>query len=351
MLQQTQVRTAIPYYLRFIARLPTLEALAAAREEEVLALWAGLGYYARARNLHAAAREALRLHGGLPASLEALRALPGFGPYTAGAVASIAFAIPAAAVDGNVARVLARVFLVPGDAGRSPSSGRLATLADELVGAPAARAGPARRADGPRDGRPGDLNQALMELGATTCGKPAPACCRCPLPPLCAARAAGREREVPAPRCRPGRRPLVMACAVVRQGEATLFARRPAHGLFGGLLALPAVEVAPGADPRAALARALVREHGLRVRVGDEVATCERPLTHRALTLRAYACEVRGAIVPSRRLRFATPRALARSGAPAAMLYLLARIPREGSVDHRPDPIARFGLTGRVASV
>src|SRR5512140_1206039 len=113
MLQQTQVGTVVPYYERFLARFPTLETLAAAREEDVLALWSGLGYYARGRNLLRAAREAVERHGGLPASLDALRALPGFGPYTAGAVASIAFAIPAAAVDGNVARVLARVFRAP----------------------------------------------------------------------------------------------------------------------------------------------------------------------------------------------------------------------------------------------
>ncbi len=114
MLQQTRVETAIPYYRRFLERWPSLEALAAADDAEVLAAWSGLGYYARCRNLIAAAREALRRHGGLPGSLEALRALPGFGPYTAGAVASIAFAVPAAAVDGNVSRVLSRLFRVAG---------------------------------------------------------------------------------------------------------------------------------------------------------------------------------------------------------------------------------------------
>src|SRR5512138_3992841 len=130
MLQQTQVRTALPYYARFVARFPTLEALAAAGEDEVLALWSGLGYYARGRNLLAAAREARARHGGLPPSLEALRALPGFGPYTAGAVASIAFAIPAAAVDGNVVRVLARLFAVRGE----PSAPRFRRKIEALAG-------------------------------------------------------------------------------------------------------------------------------------------------------------------------------------------------------------------------
>src|SRR5512138_1183494 len=135
MLQQTQVRTALPYYARFVARFPTLEALAAAGEDEVLALWSGLGYYARGRNLLAAAREAVARHGGLPPSLEALRALPGFGPYTAGAVASIAFAIPAAAVDGNVVRVLARLFAVRGNPAAPRFRARIDALACELVGA------------------------------------------------------------------------------------------------------------------------------------------------------------------------------------------------------------------------
>jgi A/G-specific adenine glycosylase len=149
MLQQTRVETAIPFYRRFVARWPTLDALAEAGEDEVLAAWSGLGYYARCRNLLAAARQARARHGGLPASREALRSLPGFGPYTAGAVASIAFAIPAAAVDGNVARVLSRLFLVGGDPKSLKVTRGLEGLAEVLVD---------RR-------RPGDFNQALMELG------------------------------------------------------------------------------------------------------------------------------------------------------------------------------------------
>jgi A/G-specific adenine glycosylase len=310
MLQQTQVRAAIPYYERFVARFPTLEALAAAREEEVLALWSGLGYYARARNLHAAASLALRVHGGLPASLEALRALPGFGPYTAGAVASIAFAIPAAAVDGNVARVLSRLFLVAGEPGAARARARLAVLAEDLV----------------HPERPGDLNQALMELGATVCGKPAPRCGRCPVSPLCAARRAGREEDVPLPRRRPDRVPLVLACAVVRRGAATLVTRRAAGGLFGGLWFLPAAEVPDGADPRRALARALAAAHRLRACVGAEVARCERILTHRALTLRAFPCEARGPVPEAETLRFVDPAALGALAMPSAARRLLALV-------------------------
>ncbi len=309
LLQQTQVRAVIPYYERFVAAFPNLEALAAAREDAVLALWSGLGYYARGRNLHAAARESLRLHGGLPASREALAALPGFGPYTAGAVASIAFAIPAAAVDGNVARVLARLFLVEGDPAAARTRARLTALAEAIV----------------HPERPGDLNQALMELGATVCGKQSPACGRCPVAPLCAARAAGRAREVPAPRRRPARRPLALACAIVRRGPSILLARRPAGGLFARLWAPPAAELGPDEPPARALARAL-RGAALRARPGAELAACERTLTHRELTLRAFACEVRGRVREGAELRFVAPGGLAELGIPAAVRELLSRI-------------------------
>jgi A/G-specific adenine glycosylase len=309
LLQQTQVQAAIPYYRRFVERFPSLEALAGAREEDVLALWSGLGYYARGRNLHAAAREAVARHGGLPASLEALRALPGFGPYTAGAVASIAFAIPAAAVDGNVARVLARLFLLDGEPGAAPFRRALDGLAGALVD----------------PGRPGDLNQALMELGATVCGKPSPRCARCPVARLCAARAAGREREVPRARRRPARRPLVLACALVERDGALLLARRPSRGLFGGLWAPPSTEVASSADAAAALAEGVRDVHGLGLRVGAEVAVCNRTLTHRDLTLRAFRCELRGRVREGPALRFAGEGELSGLGLPAAVRELLAR--------------------------
>jgi A/G-specific adenine glycosylase len=309
MLQQTQVRAAIPYYRRFLDRLPTLAALAAAPGDEVLALWSGLGYYARARNLAAAARQAVALHGGLPADLAALRALPGFGEYTAGAVASIAFGIRAAAVDGNVARVLSRLFLVRGEPGGRAVRARLAALAESLV---------------PED-RPGDFNQALMELGATACGKPVPRCPRCPLAPLCAARRAGCEREVPAPRRRPRRRPLRLACALVVRGGRLLLARRPPGGLFGGLWALPAAAVGGASPPGAALARAVRAAHGVRLEVGPEAGRAERVLTHRDLELVAYRCRLRGRAVlpPGGPLRWIARKDLERTGLPAAMRALL----------------------------
>ncbi|HEU4382604.1 MAG TPA: A/G-specific adenine glycosylase [Anaeromyxobacteraceae bacterium] len=313
MLQQTQVERVEPYYRRFLLRWPTLEALASAPEAEVLAAWSGLGYYARARNLLAAAREALRRHGGLPRSPEALSALPGFGRYTAGAVASIAFAVPAPAVDGNAARVLSRLFLVTADPAARRTGERLWALAGALL-----------RGGGRGHSRPGDLNQALMELGATVCRPGTPACGRCPLAALCGARRAGREQEVPRPRRRPARRRLEVACALVERGGRLLLVRRPAPGLFGGLWAPPCAEVPAGGSPRAALAKEAHRA-GLRLRVGRRAAAVERTLTHRDLVLVAYRCAAPGAPVAGP-WRWAARSWIPRLALPSAMRALLREV-------------------------
>jgi A/G-specific adenine glycosylase len=334
MLQQTRVEVVVPYYQRFLARWPTLAALAAAEDAEVLAAWSGLGYYARCRNLLLAARAALARHGGLPASLEALSALPGLGPYTAGAVASIAFALPAAAVDGNVARVLSRLFRVEGEAASGAVRERLWALARALVGAPVAGG---RGRAGPQD--PGDWNQALMELGATVCTR-APACGRCPLAPLCEARAAGLERAIPRPRRRPARRELALACALVERGGELLLQRQPPGGLFGGLLAPPWAEASPGQDPEALL-RGALGALGLRVRPGSDAGGVRRTLTHRELVLRAHRCALlgeEGARPPG--LEWIPWGKLERAGLPAAVRALLAEVgaASPGRPGRRPGP-------------
>ncbi|HEY7724423.1 MAG TPA: A/G-specific adenine glycosylase [Anaeromyxobacteraceae bacterium] len=303
MLQQTRVEAALPYWRRFLERFPSLEALAAAPEEEVLRLWAGLGYYARARNLHRAARLALARHGGLPPSLEALRELPGFGPYTAGAVASIAFGIRAPAVDGNAARVLARLFLVEARPGERPGR-NLASLAAALV---------------PPD-RPGDWNQALMDLGAGPCGR-APRCGRCPVASLCRARAEGRQKEVPAPRSRPPGRRLLLACGAVLRGGRLLVARRRGDGLLGGLWELPSAEVRVGAAARRALARSLTSRLGPGLRVGTLLGAVDRELTHRRLRLEAYEVAMRRARTPAG-MRWVRAGELGAAGLSAAMRRL-----------------------------
>jgi A/G-specific adenine glycosylase len=231
MLQQTRVATVIPYWERWMARFPTLAALAGAPLDDVLAAWAGLGYYSRARNLHAGARAAVERWGGaLPRRAAELREVPGIGPYTAGAIASIAFGERAPLVDGNVARVLARVFAVEHDIKSTAGRQALWQRAGELMQAL------------PDDAAPGDLNQGLMELGASLCAPAAPRCPPCPLAARCDARRAGRQDALPivAPR-KPERELPILARTVVwiERGGEIFLARRRAGGLFGGLWELP----------------------------------------------------------------------------------------------------------------
>ncbi len=223
MLQQTRIEAARGYFTRFMAAFPTVEALAAADEDEVLKLWEGLGYYSRARNLHACAKIVVERYGGaFPADAAALRALPGIGDYTAGAVASIAFGLPEPAVDGNVVRVLSR-FTACGEPADEKLRKRFREELRELYrGRPAA-----------------DLTSALMELGETVCLPGTPRCGDCPLAELCLAHAQGREALFPVlPEKRPRRieqrRVLLMVC-----GDRTAFRRRPERGLLAGLWELP----------------------------------------------------------------------------------------------------------------
>jgi A/G-specific adenine glycosylase len=226
MLQQTRVEAVAPYYLRFLEAFPTIETLALAPQEAVLALWAGLGYYARGRNLHACARTVLARHGGIfPQSEAELLALPGIGPYTSAAIRAISFEAPVLPVDGNVERVLARVFRV-----RTPLPRAKAKLRSI-----AARIAPQWRA--------GDFAQAMMDLGATICTPRKPKCIACPCQAGCQARLAGEEADLPR-RSRRLKRPLRHGVLywLERKDGAVLIRRRPASGLFGGMPFLPTSE-------------------------------------------------------------------------------------------------------------
>jgi A/G-specific adenine glycosylase len=285
MLQQTRVETVIPYYERFLERFPDVESLARARLEEVLSLWSGLGYYQRARRLHAAAHEIVREHeGAFPRDLESARGLPGVGRSTAGAILSIGYGEPAPVLDGNVRRVLARRFAARAAAGAPSLERRLWELAQSLVAGE----------------RPGDVNQALMELGATVCLPGAAArCSRCPLRSDCAAFARGLVDRLPAKeRARPPRSET-WAVAVAQRGGRFLVRRREDGALLGGLFELPTCELAARAarDParrRAALAAFLQSRLGLRAAIGGELLVRRYGISNRAVTERVFAAEVRG---------------------------------------------------------
>jgi A/G-specific adenine glycosylase len=276
MLQQTRIAAVLPYYRRWMGRFPTAADLAAAPLDDVLAAWSGLGYYGRARNLHRGAREVVARWGGrVPGTAAELRALPGVGRYTAGAIASIAFGEREPLVDGNVARVLARLRAIDEDVKTAPVVRRLWQLARELVPADA----------------PGDFNQGLMELGQEVCTPVAPRCDLCPLAGPCAARAAGRTGELPVVARRPpdSAKPLLRADAVwlERRGRVLLGRRRP-QGLFGGLWELPQ------AAGRGELA-ALFGELGGRVELGAAPVFRHRQvLSHRRLAIDVYLGSVTG---------------------------------------------------------
>ena len=319
MLQQTQVATVIPYWERFLQRFPTVEALAAAPLPDVLAGWRGLGYYSRARNLHRAAQEVVARFGGkLPSTAAELLTLPGFGRYTAGAVASIAFGEPAPLVDGNVARVLSRLFEVEGAPGDRVREARLWALATELV----------------HGERPGDFNQALMEHGATTCRPESPLCLLCPVRDACLAFRKGRVDELPPAKVRATPKKLTLALAVWPHAGTLLFARRADTGLFGGLWELPAAEVdedLPDADAAARLSASL----GTPVTLQAALGTVKRQLTHRDLTLRLL--RVSGPQRPTRapafqELRWCTPAEASALGMSTAMQRALEATLRAGVV-------------------
>ncbi len=276
LLQRTRVASGTPYYERFLERFPDLPTLAAASEQDVLRAWEGLGYYRRARNLHRAANVIMERHGGrIPRQAAALRELPGIGPYTAGAVASIAFGERVPAVDGNVTRVLARVYRVEADVSRRVGRERIADIARSLV----------------PPSRPGALNQALMELGATVCTPKGPACAACPLEDVCRAHAAGLEGRLPTvPRPKPPRS-VPVAFALMESHGRVLLTRRPEDGLLGGLWSLPGGEIPPGAGAAPALEAYLLDQAGVRATVGASVARVAHAFSHRRWTGAIYRCE------------------------------------------------------------
>jgi len=356
MLQQTRVDTVVPYFLKWMERFPTLHSLAEADGEEVLRLWQGLGYYSRARRLQEVVREVEARYGGaIPSDPRLLEAMTGIGPYTAGAVASIAFGVPVGAVDGNVRRVLSRLLDEP-----RPSARRLEQVASALVD----------------PDQPGEFNQAMMELGSLVCTPRVPKCESCPVRPICRARAAGTwlERPMSASRgpirkrievvavlvgwgadCIPGARRGRVAEDLSRSGRwRALLRKRPPQGLLAGMWEFPGLEVADGTDPGARireLAGALLDEAGLS---SVKEAGCldgrgapvalppfEHLFSHLRVRYLPYVFRVavpRGLSTPTGTYRWASARDAVDVPLPAAQRTLWASVEAEFMRDGAPVP-------------
>lgn len=275
MLQQTQVKTVLGYYERWMARFPTVTALAQAADDDVLHAWQGLGYYSRARRLLAGARAVKERHAGqLPRDVEALLALPGIGPYSAGAIASIAFGLPEPLVDGNVVRVLCRLFALEGDPAKSPLKQELWRRARELV---------------PAD-KPSEFNQSLMELGATICTPTSPRCPECPVAKQCQALEQGKERELPQLAKRVAPTEVRTAAAYVRRGDAVLLRQMPADApRWAGLWVLPFSELSSREKAEAGALRAL-SELALKGDAKTTLREARHTITRFRITLSVVEC-------------------------------------------------------------
>ncbi len=270
MAQQTRLDTMRPYYDRFLARFPSVETLAAADTDEVLKEWEGLGYYARARNLMAGAREVMAVYGGeVPKEPDDLRGLPGVGAYISGAIASIAFDRPVPAVDGNSRRVLSRLFDI-----ERPTPATLRQRALALI------------AEAPD--RAADLNQALMDLGADVCTPTSPACDECPVEGDCLARARGTIAERPPRRAARQVPHYDIAIAVVWHKDRVLIARRPEDGLLGGLWEFPGGKIERGESAEEAARREVREEMAIEIDVGEPIASVNHAYSHFRITLHAF---------------------------------------------------------------
>lgn len=326
MLQQTQVAAVAPYYERFLARFPNLRALASASVEDVLRLWSGLGYYARGRNLHRAAREIVERHDGrFPRTAAALAGLPGVGRSTAAAIAAFAYGERTAILDGNVKRVLARRFGVPGFPGEKAVEARLWALADSLLPASGIEA----------------YTQGLMDLGATVCTRTRPACEACPVARGCVARRRGLVESIPAPR--PARElPLRRATwlLLVHKGRLLLL-RRPAHGVWGGLWTFPEPEEAD-------IARYCLRALGCQIDPPRPAPLLVHGFTHFRLEIAPLLCEVRVPGTPPGG-RWATPRSAGAVPAPVRRL-LEEHAPARAGQPRRPSRVVPASAPGGAAA-
>lgn len=276
MLQQTQVSTVVPYFEKFVAKYPDVATLARANLEDILKSWERLGYYARARHLHEAARRlASANEGRIPDDYEAFRRLPGVGDYTAAAVMSLAFDQPWAVVDGNVKRLISRFRLIEAPAGSAAAKRRFQEVADELLD---------RK-------RPGEFNQAMMELGGRVCRSRNPLCGCCPVANLCQAFAESRQEEFPVRRKRRAIPEYHIALGVIHKGDRILITRRKEEGHLGGLWEFPGGKVRRGEAPQEACKREISEEVNLTVTVTDYLTRIDHAYSHFRIAVDVYTCQ------------------------------------------------------------
>lgn len=317
LLQQTQVVTVIPYYERFLARFPNVRALASARLDDVLKAWEGAGYYARARNLHRAAKEIVTRFGGkIPSNVEELLTLPGIGRYTAGAIASIAFKRDAPVMDGNVTRVLCRYFKIADDPKGTGTQRKLWELAGNLL---------------PR-GHAGDFNQALMELGATVCTPRNPQCVACPLKRSCIARRLKMQEKLPSKRKKRKLPHHQVAVGIIWKEKRILIAKRFARDLLGGLWEFPGGHRERNETLEQCVAREAREELGIEIAVGERFATIDHAYSHFTITMHAFHCRWTSGharAIGCAAWKWIAPRALAQYAFPAANRRIIARLMQE----------------------
>ncbi|MBM3311201.1 MAG: A/G-specific adenine glycosylase [Candidatus Aminicenantes bacterium] len=319
MLQQTTVSAVIPYYEKWRRLFPDIGTLARAPLQKVLRAWQGLGYYARARNMHRAAREVVRRFGGrLPAEAAALRALPGFGPYTTAAVLSISAGRPVPVVEANVRRVMMRLLGIRGRA-EAKHDRRILVVLEEAI---------SRRA-------PGRFNQAMMELGALVCRSGNPLCLACPIQAFCAAYKAGTQERIPAPK-QTSTIKVEAVVAVIRRGGKVLIQKRPPTGLLAGLWEFPGGKLKPGESLRAALAREIREELGIGLAGVRPLITVQHAYTQYEVTLHAYEGRVRAADLSRLRKRpdglprrWVSPAALGRYPFPSGSAKIIRFLERQ----------------------
>jgi A/G-specific adenine glycosylase len=314
MLQQTQVQTVIPYYHRFLKAFPTFESLAKAPIDRVLKLWEGLGYYSRARNLHTLAKVVrARLDKTLPRTFKDLIELPGIGRYTAGAVLSIAFDQDYPVVDGNVQRVLTRVYGITENVAKPETQKKLWSLAESLV---------------PK-GNACDYNQALMELGALICLPQNPLCKECPVFRRCWARKNRRQNELPVKHKKAPIPHRQVGAGVIWNKGRSLISRRPMKGLLGGLWEFPGGKQEPGEPIEETIRREIHEELGIEVAVGEKLAVVDHAYSHFKITLHTHACEyVNGTpkAIGVTMWKWVEPRELKKYAFPAANQVVLKKL-------------------------